>query len=312
MRRNDYVGNYSVVSYFVLFVFYILLDNSDVPNGVKISTLPFKTNRDNISEITMRYSPYSNLKCIVILVAFATYLNISANTINDLTERDTHRNLRAKILRYDRIKDVTKFYKSINSNGVDSDASSKEGDIKWNNIVIIMMIYDNEAVDQLIQAHFNTWIKHLCQDMEEEEDQGFLDIVFVTDTCDKRSDGEILAINNNDSNIRRDIRVHLHRSNARNEGNRARYKAIDAFQYAYDTFSSSSSYDKKYYLKIDSDTLIVPQNMIYFLNDLNKATLGDKAASKDDNPVVHFGAKHCFDTEICWTQGNYSFLKEFF
>ena len=225
----------------------------------------FKTKRDNICEIIIQYSSCSCLKCIVILIAYATYLNIDVKDIHDLNERYINCNLRAKILRYKRIKDVTKFYKNINSNGVDSDASSKVGNIKSNDIVMIIILCNNEAVDQLIQDHFNTWIKHLFQDREEEQDHRFLDIVFVKGTDNKCSNGEILAIDDNESNIRGDIRAHVHLSTVRNEGNHVMYKAIDTYQYAYDTFSSSSSsYDKEYYLKIYSDTLIIPQILIYF------------------------------------------------
>merc|ERR1711862_180201 len=63
-----------------------------------------------------------------------------------------------------------------------------------------------------------------------------------------------------------------------------------------------SSIDKIYYLKMDTDTTIVPQNIMYFLNDLN--TLTYNFIHDNENPV-HFGTRRCLDIEICYAQGGF-------
>lgn len=152
-------------------------------------------------------------------------------------------------------------------------------EFSWSNVVIFMLTYDNRQADKQLQAQFDTWISRI-------KDKG-LDIVIVTDTVDTREDQNVLP----------DVRyvkptIHLYRSSAPNEGNRARAKTVDAFRFCQEKFGSDP--EKLYYVKIDPDQFIITQRFEKFLTDVHKATYPQPA---------DFGNVNCNNDVTCYTMG---------
>lgn len=133
---------------------------------------------------------------------------------------------------------------------IDSEENAKMlPEVNWSDVVFMIFMYNDEKVDTLISAHYETWLKRLGKGA---------DIVFVTDATDKRSEETILPLA---SSI--EANSHVYKSLAVDEGKHLRYKVIDAFRHVGETFK-----DKKYFLKLDTDTFVVPGNLLEYLNEL--------------------------------------------
>lgn len=130
--------------------------------------------------------------------------------------------------------------------------------IDWSNIVIMITIYQSNETDQLIKAHFGTWMK--------QADEG-LDVVFVTDESDERSIDEILPDLNNVS-----PKSHLFKSVAPDEGKHLRFKMIDSLKEMENLFGNDSK--KKYFIKMDTDTFLLPENLLSYVQKIESSTNG--------------------------------------
>jgi len=113
----------------------------------------------------------------------------------------------------------------------------------------MIFTYNDEKADELMSGHYETWLKRVGEGA---------DIVFVTDGDDSRKDEDILPLA---SSIK--AKSHVYRSGGKNEGKHLRFKVIDAFRYVGETFKN-----KKFFLKLDTDTFVVANNLIDYLNDL--------------------------------------------
>jgi len=152
--------------------------------------------------------------------------------------------------------------------------------VDWSNFVIIMLIHNDEEVDKLLDAHFNTWMKHV---------NGPLDIVFVSDVDDKRSYEQILPRCKEVT-----INCHLYKSAAKDDGKHIRYKVLDSLRYAENAFKYKT--EKQYYLKMDTDTFIIPQTLLDYTNSLHSQTI--------ENPL-HYGWGCCYTKDLCYTAGSF-------
>lgn len=146
--------------------------------------------------------------------------------------------------------------------------------IHWSNIVIIIFIHNSPDVDVLIRAHFDTWLKHV--------EEG-VDVFYVTDADDDRSFNEILP-----NAVSTKANLHIYKSPAEKDGNRLRFKVIDGFRHV----GEQKLDDKKYFIKMDSDSYFVPENLLAYLNDLHGRTYP---------APVHFGKQNCACG--CYTEG---------
>jgi len=152
-------------------------------------------------------------------------------------------------------------------------------DIGWSNIVFIINIYDSLETNELLGAHFDTWLRHVGEG---------LDIVFITDSDDVRSINEILPYTN-----KTNATCHVYKSSAKNEKKRLRYKIIDGFRHVGEEKFDSS---KKYFFKMDTDTFVVPHYLLAYVNDLHEKTY--------PKPVqVGFG-NHC-RRFLCYADGSF-------
>jgi len=147
--------------------------------------------------------------------------------------------------------------------------------VDWSNIVIMITIYQSNECDQLIKAHFGTWMK--------QADEG-LDVVFVTDESDERSMDEILPDLNNVS-----PKSHLFKSAAKSEGKHLRFKMIDSLKEMENLFGNDSR--KKYLIKMDTDTFLLPENLLSYVQKIESSTSGQPVLF--GNCVGHF-YKWCY------------------
>jgi len=189
-------------------------------------------------------------------------VNSQENREKDLSQYATKRNF---------LPTVPKLYGTENQSNIPK--------FSWSNVVIFMLTYDNREADKQFQAQFDTWISRI-------DDKG-LDIVIVTDTVDPRQDINVLP----------DIRhvkptIHLYRSPAPNEGNRARAKTVDAFRFCHEKFGSDPN--KLYYIKIDPDQFIVTARFENFLSKVHQSTYPQPA---------DFGNVNCNNKVLCYTMG---------
>jgi len=152
-------------------------------------------------------------------------------------------------------------------------------DIGWSSIVFIMNIYDSLETNELLVAHFDTWLRHVGEG---------LDIVFIVDADDTRSFDEILPYAN-----KTNATCHVYKSPAKKEGKRLRYKVIDGFRYVGDKKFGSS---KKYFFKMDTDTFVVPHYLLAYLNDLHEKTY--------PKPVQVGWGNHC-QKFLCYADGSF-------
>jgi len=159
--------------------------------------------------------------------------------------------------------------------------------LDWSDIVIFMIIHNSPTVDKLIQAHFDTWLKHVGTGV---------DIVFVADGDDPRSYDEILP---DARKVNADI--HLFKSKAQDDGRHIRFKVIDAFREVGEIFQISN---KKFFFKMDSDTYLVADNFLSYL---------EKLSNDADGFPIHVGKLMCRHPDVCHSAGAlYGFDKEGF
>lgn len=169
--------------------------------------------------------------------------------------------------------------------GIDQLNSTK---VTWSNVVIYLLTFNSKQPNRLLQAQFNTWIKLV-------NDEG-LDIVIVTDEDDERTYDEILPDANNVKPT-----IHLYKSPAKKEGALTRAKSVDAMSYIYKNFIKNKKGGenvKQYFLKVDSDTLVIPENLMLCLQKLD----GIVSLLPAD-----FGKVNCFakEQDICYTAGGF-------
>lgn len=157
----------------------------------------------------------------------------------------------------------------------------RKEDVAWSNVVIMILIMESEKTDALIQAHFDTWLKHAGEG---------LDVVLVTDVDDGRLKEEIFP---NEMEVK--PKVHLYRSATMKEGKHARYKVLDGLRYTMELFEDRK--DKKYFFKMDPDAVLNSRNLLLFLSKLNMVV--------EDLLPVYFGFAMCHDqvTKICHGAG---------
>ena len=173
-----------------------------------------------------------------------------------------------------RCTDMQSFYNKLPKSNVPVKAAN------WSNFVIIMLIHNSAEVDKLLDAHFNTWIKHV---------NGLLDIVFVADINDQRSYDQILPRCKEVT-----ANCHLYKSAAKDDGKHIRFKVLDSFRYAEDAFKDNS--EKQYFLKMDTDTFLIPQTLLDYTNKLHFETIA--------NPL-QYGWGCCYTEELCYTAGSF-------
>jgi len=177
------------------------------------------------------------------------------------------------------------YYVRKQQEGIDEFPTTK---VTWSNVVIYVLTFNSELPNRLLEAHFNTWIKSI-------DDEG-LDIVIVTDSDDKRSYDEIVP-------DARSVKpkIHVHKSPAEKEGTLTRAKVVDSMSHIYDKFikEPNPKTDKQYFLKVDSDTVLLQENLIPHLQKVYNIT----------HPLpVDFGKVNCFAKEvadICYTTGGF-------
>jgi len=171
-------------------------------------------------------------------------------------------------IRYKNFPSIESFYGNPNL--------SLESSIDWSNIVFMIHIYNSYDADRIFKIHFNTWLKHVGRGA---------DVLYITDYDDDRPVYEIFPpeVNNIEATC------HLHRSPARKDGNHLRFKVIDGFIYA---LEKKYTFEKKYFLKMDSDNYFNAERLLAYLNNLHIETYPKP---------VHFGRANCFP--ICYTEG---------
>jgi len=175
-----------------------------------------------------------------------------------------------------RCSDASVFYNALTKTEDRSDVNA----LDWSNFVIIMLIHDSAEVDKLIDAHFSTWMKRV---------NGWLDLVFVTDVDDKRTSLEVLPRCKEVT-----INCHLYKSSAQDDGKHIRYKVIDSLKYVENAFKDNT--EKKYFLKMDTDTFIIPDTLLDYTRKLHSET--------SNNPL-QFGWGCCYTKELCYAAGSF-------
>jgi len=170
-------------------------------------------------------------------------------------------------------KDIEKFYEDKTELSHDPIV-----EVDWSNIVIFMMIYKNTQVDELIEWHYKTWLQHTGEG---------IDIVFITDDSDTRSFDEILP----HANLIKG-KSHLYKSLSEDDGKKLRFKVIDSL--AFLSYEFGNDDNKKYFIKMDSDTYILPENLLKFINKLHLTT---------KLLPVQFGKAVCARENMCYAGG---------
>merc|ERR1711862_82813 len=150
--------------------------------------------------------------------------------------------------------------------------------VDWSNVVILMIMHESASVDSLITGHFETWLKHTGEG---------LDIVFITDDTDKRSDEDIIPDASNFLG-----KTHIYRSPAQFDDKHIRFKVIDSFRQVEEMFKDDE--EKKYFIKIDTDTFPIAENLLSYLNKLDGPT--------EEQPVL-FGKGVCSPKDLCYAAG---------
>lgn len=151
-------------------------------------------------------------------------------------------------------------------------------EIEWKNVVIFMIIGNNEQNDRLIKAHFDTWLNHVGDGLE---------FWFVTDSDDERSLEDIIPEKRNNK-----IKYRLHRSNSENDGKHIRFKVIDSFRHLNKVYLKDRS--KTFFYKMDTDTYLLPENLLSYTNKLNNEAQG---------LPVHVGRLMCVHKNVCHASG---------
>jgi len=153
-------------------------------------------------------------------------------------------------------------------------------EVEWKNVVVIMLTHNNTNANALLQSQFDTWIQRVSGEG--------LDIWIIVDIDDTRTDLEIIP----QSAPKVKPNVHVYRSNAPKERERARSKVIQAFTHVYKTYKGTK--DKWFYLKIDPDSYIIADHLLNFLSNTHKAT--------HPRPV-DFGRPNCHCIDLCYSLG---------
>ena len=170
-------------------------------------------------------------------------------------------------------------YKDANSsNNIHQDVSNN---IDWSNVVIIIPTYNDKNNNELVQSSYSTWMRHIGDRS---------DVILVTDSDDVRTNEEILPSQDDMNNIQANI--HVYRSDAKNEGRRTRYKVIDAFNHALSLFEDDER--KQIFLKIDTDSYVIPENIIDAIGNIQKGTYPLPA---------EFGRGLCLTPDTCYSHG---------
>jgi len=154
----------------------------------------------------------------------------------------------------------------------------RSSSVEWSNIVVLMIMHESPAVDSLINGHFETWLKHTGEG---------LDIVFITDDTDKRPDEEIVPDAANFLG-----KTHIYKSPAQFDDKHIRFKVIDSFRQVEEMFKDDK--EKKYFIKIDTDTFPIPENLLAYVNKLDGPT--------EEQPVL-FGKGVCSPKDLCYAAG---------
>lgn len=159
-------------------------------------------------------------------------------------------------------------------------------DISWSNVVVIIPTYNDEKTNGLVEAGLKTWMRHLGDGA---------DIVLVTDDDDARTDDQILPpIDEGEGVNRMKSNIHIYRSNALKEGRRTRYKVMDAFNYVYTKFGAGNESQKQIFLKVDTDSYMIAENVLDAMVKIQKETY----------PLpVEFGRGVCLTVDTCYSHG---------
>lgn len=155
---------------------------------------------------------------------------------------------------------------------------SRNFQLDWSNIVILMIMHESPEVDSLIRGHFETWLKHTGEG---------LDIVFITDESDSRSPEEIIP--NASSFLGK---THVYKSPAEFDDKHIRFKVIDSFRATNEIFKNRG--EKRYFIKIDTDTFPIPENLLSYVNKVDFSTR---------NKPVLFGKGVCSPQNMCYGAG---------
>jgi len=220
-------------------------------------------------QITKKKMPNSHSSLPLYIILFLT-LNILSSHVFSL-EREQIDQLSTYATKKNYLPNIPGLYQT--------EHTPKGPNLSWSNIVIVMLTYNNNMADKLIQAQFDTWVRRI-------EDKG-LDIVVVTDKVDTRKSSDVVP----------DLRnikpaVHVYRSSAPNEGNRVRSKTVDAFTFCHAKFGNNP--DKLYYLKVDPDQFLLVERLASFLEEVHQATYPQPA---------NFGKVNCNNDVICYPMG---------
>ena len=158
----------------------------------------------------------------------------------------------------------------------------KKDSIDWSNIVMIIPAYNNNNVNEIVQAMCETWMRHIGAKA---------DVVLVTDEDDTRASEEILPSPQDMEHMQ--ATMHVRKSPAMKEGSKTRYKVIDGFNYALsDLFKDTEG--EEIFLKIDTDSFVVPENLMDVIDKMRKETY----------PLpVEFGRGVCITDNTCYSQG---------
>ena len=149
----------------------------------------------------------------------------------------------------------------------------------WDNVVILMLIHNNDDVTNLLQSHFDTWISSMPKE---------LDILFVTDKSDNRTYHQIFP---NAKNVLPTI--HLYKSAAaNNDGKKVKLKMIDSLKYIYAKFKNWNK--KLQIVKIDTDTFIIPENLIKTLQDIHNKTYPYPTNFGRIDCQTYYGYNRCY------------------
>lgn len=166
---------------------------------------------------------------------------------------------------------------------------SKNKQLGWSEIVIIITMYQNDMQDKLIRKSFSTWLKQVGRGAH---------IVFVTDASDTRSMQEIFS----GFDKKTQATVRLFKSSAKNEGYRLRYKIIDSLRMISENYNDNNDTNKKFFIKIDTDTFVMPEHLLSFLQRVTDVVQND--------PVL-VGKAVCSSKDFCYVGGAmYGFNKD--
>jgi len=168
--------------------------------------------------------------------------------------------------------DISLFY------GESSTSFKIKPPIDWSNIVFMIYIYSSSEQDRMVEAHFNTWLRHIGEGA---------DVVYITDADDSRSVEEILPFAQSAT-----ATFHLYKSPAPKEGKHLRFKVIDGFQHVAE---KKFKFKKNFFIKMDYDNYVVSDRLLAYLNSLHYQTYPKP---------VHFGRSNCYNT-ICYTEGGF-------